>query len=843
MKKFKQIISLLLGIFVIFFTINQYVFANSIAVSPENFIKMVEFSEDFEKWIELSESEKNGTIQPKIYNDLNTSFIASNPLYQVDLVGASLNSRYSLKDVIEKNVAIRNQYNTSNCWAFAGLSSLETNLALNNYNNGKNLSKIYDYSERHINYSTSRLFANDVINKFGFNRTPATGGQWYIFENYLSSGQGAINESDMPFEDNNNIIDISAIQNKQVQTRLYDTIYFKDYNNKNLSSQERTEQMNIIKQHIKNYGSVFASIHGDSSDASLFNCYNNATGAKYCNDSETHKTDHAVSIIGWDDGYEVKNFAENMKPTSPGAWIIRNSWGENIEYNLDQFKSDYFNLYTEQCKSVGWNKPEDIPNEVIEQAGYTISGNNILIPIGDKGYMYVSYEDCNIGKTLYGITKAIDTVDYDYIYQYNELYPAVQISLNTPTTYICNNFEKQSDNKEFLTGVALTAPETYTCKVYVNPNGIEKDKSNLQLVNLQAGESETIDTGYHTLEFAEPLEIKSNQFAVVVEIQGTRNQVDVLMEGRLEEYPLFSYVHTEKEKCFIASSGDLDNCLWFDLGNIASPTNKLTNGDSSLKAFTKEEVKEEEPDKIEEETKDDKKQDAKVQNTNFSNAKCSLNSIKAYYWTNGSSVDYTIVETEISGITRSLENDSYEYYYYLSPKSNLTNITDWVKIDEKQENKNKLVFKADSRDIPNIDEVSKSKTLFIYIKEVAKKGDNQGIVITKGIKYEQGSTEIETFVNGAKKEETTQKEVKEEKKEETKQQEIVVKDNNNDDSSKQTTDSTQTKQVIKGQTSDTTSPTKLPKTGSSLLIVLIIGITVVGLITFVKYIIISKDFK
>jgi C1A family cysteine protease len=44
---------------------------------------------------------------------------------------------------------------------------------------------------------------------------------------------------------------------------------------------------------------------------------------------------HAVAIVGWDDDYAVTNFPKDHRPPASGAWIIRNSWGE--DYGLDSY--------------------------------------------------------------------------------------------------------------------------------------------------------------------------------------------------------------------------------------------------------------------------------------------------------------------------------------------------------------------------------------------------------------------------------------------------------------------------------------------------------------------------
>lgn len=55
---------------------------------------------------------------------------------------------------------------------------------------------------------------------------------------------------------------------------------------------------------------------------------NTDTYAQYT-DNMLASVNHAVTIVGWDDNYAVTNFLADKQPPQAGAWIVRNSWGED----------------------------------------------------------------------------------------------------------------------------------------------------------------------------------------------------------------------------------------------------------------------------------------------------------------------------------------------------------------------------------------------------------------------------------------------------------------------------------------------------------------------------------
>jgi C1A family cysteine protease len=482
-----------------------------------------EYTDEYIEYMKLSDEEKANVIMPRIYKTYESTESAEEILSdEFSLYGAEkLEERFSLQDIIPENIAVRDQGSTNSCWAFSSLSALEINLAMQNKNSGR-IAKTYNFSELHMEYSCLSFFKNNKTKSpYGYYRTLGAGGNFYMASSYLMSGEGAVDETSLPYTDYTqikgykpsanpedvNIIDISNITNKTVTARVYDTLEFPS-----ASTDEDIENLKtIMKKFIKTYGAIDTGIY--TSDGNSYG----QNGALYS--SSKSAANHEIVIIGWDDNYAVSNFNVNEMPSNPGAWIIKNSWG-----------TDY----------------------------------------GDNGIFYVSYEDKHIYLSANAIKKSSDTIDYDEIYQYDYLYPIGTLS-NGSVSFVTigEEFTKSTSKIELLNEISLFVPTSLKNKyeVYVG-----KDKDNLNLVTLEGGKtSETFnEMGYHTIEFENPVKILTDTFFVAVKIYGDVSDTVVVSLEMSAENTVWENVEIESNKCFLKRAYTYNNFStdWADLHEL-----------------------------------------------------------------------------------------------------------------------------------------------------------------------------------------------------------------------------------------------------------------------------------
>ena len=244
-------------------------------------------TQEFVEWQKLSDEEKENTLIPKLYTTILEEDVleeySQKPIsYRMQILTRKISTNlylaltktatynvpaYNLNTDI--NVQVKHQGRTNECWAFSTITMLETNLALN-----KNINKTF--SPRHMDYSTAKTFT-DGINPYGYNREVGDGGLATFGLAYLTNGKGAVLESEMPFEDNEQKIALNEIE-KEVDTIVsgYASLpsLYKEYetgsgkvtytNNGNglnkyiYTDEEVTKLRNMIKNHIVKYGAVAA---------------------------------------------------------------------------------------------------------------------------------------------------------------------------------------------------------------------------------------------------------------------------------------------------------------------------------------------------------------------------------------------------------------------------------------------------------------------------------------------------------------------------------------------------------------------------------------------------------
>ena len=544
-KEKLKIISISMLTFGIFFTGSSFAEDN-----PDNLD--VKLSNEYLEWSELSNKEKNNSIMPSTYiEDASSDILARYEVKQTPKLVSSLlgknrvalennvsatstQSRYSLVDDLDMRV--EHQGVTSECWAFSLIKVMETNIAISTQSR-----ELKNFSERHMDYATSKTFL-DGINPEGFNREIGKGGIPICGLAYLTNGQGAVLEANMPFENNENKINLSEID-KPVDTIVTDyvilprinkryerdssgnTISVKYYNSagNEYTQEELTSARQMIKEHIVKYGAIATMTGGN-----LTEFYNNSDAFKataYNCNLTTKVRDHAITIVGWDDNYSKDNFAEGAKPSTDGAYIVLNTYG------------------TESF---------------------------------DNGYLYVSYEDVFVEDELYGIC-GTSNIDYDKLYQHDFYGGIYQIgSAQTNSGYYGTVFRKESNEDEYLNSVGITLADYTKVEVYVNPTGDSFDQKNLQLV---AAPDVTYSPGYHTIDFND-IKLSGTAFAIVVKQISDNSQfyfsIETSIDGTVYENVTSSNL----------SYYSLDGENWKNLSTVKVDGINLVNSDVCIKAFT-----------------------------------------------------------------------------------------------------------------------------------------------------------------------------------------------------------------------------------------------------------------
>ena len=526
--------------------------------------------------------------------------------------GENLESKYSIADIIPENTKIRNQMQTPWCLSFAALATLESSLAIQDKNAGKAV-KEYDFSEEHMAYSTQdSSFKDGKANKIGLHKNVNEGSSIIAFQEYFSNGMGVVNEEDYPFDNSTGNIDISKL-NQPIAATVLDTFAFPQLSIKSTSDFSTGKISDLIKEmktYIKKYGGITATLAtGGANKNKYINWSNNSL-----NNPENialSSLDHAVCIIGWDDNYSKDNFNTNYKPKNNGAWIVKNSWGNIVELgNTTKLKEEVFDQIDESTrKQYNINSSNDITDEilihVLEELFTGLTNIRIVngVAYGDRDsksfYMYISYETPSIYVRNMGVTKAELGKNYDNLYQYDEFGPTKHINIANTSVYMANVFKRDASKNEKLKRVSIYSPKKQNYQIYVNPDNSKKTISDLKQVSVSGNQKiVTLDSGFHTLELEEPLELTGDSFVVAVKTSNDDNNSQISVETKCssEEDPkgLSSNVEVSDGQSFISIDDNLKENNWLDMLNLKLSDGTVIPSNATIKAYTKEYSKENE---------------------------------------------------------------------------------------------------------------------------------------------------------------------------------------------------------------------------------------------------------
>ena len=332
---------------------------------------------------------------------------------------------------------VKDQRPYGTCWAFAALGSLESRLLPG---------ELRDLSEDNIALNDGFDNGGDPYDR---------GGNYNMSAAYLIRWSGPVDESADAYGDSFTPPGLTAT--KHVQEVLY------------IPGGTSASDTANIKYALTTYGAVATTIHWDDS------CYAAAAAGYYYHGAGV--ANHAVTIVGWDDGFAASNFV--FPPPDAGAWLVKNSWGAD------------------------W---------------------------GQSGYFWASYYDPYCG-TDAGFNVVFNRVEptssYGDIYSYDPLGQTGALRLTSNTMWGANVFTARQTASVAAVGFFTPSPNT-TYAVYAGAS----------LQSLQQKGSASIEIpGYHTVALSSPLSVTGGgDFVVAVRLTSPDDTYPLAIEQAEPDY-------------------------------------------------------------------------------------------------------------------------------------------------------------------------------------------------------------------------------------------------------------------------------------------------------------------
>ena len=405
--------------------------------------------------------------------------------------------------------SIKDQHPYGSCWSFSIMSAMESSLISSGlYQNDLDLSELHiiKYACQSVEDPLGGTKGDSV--RYMHDDKYDAGNDYILAYHILANWMGAVPEAYMKYPGNpDDLSNVSQEEAYYADIVHLQGMYILDY-----------YDYDVIKSAIMKYGAVSASCVMDQDSVNYQN------GAYYFPYSD-YEPNHGITIVGWDDNYSRTNF--NVDPGVDGAWLIKNSYGQDF---------------------------------------------------GDNGYNWISYNDKGMQDFCYVfIAENADNYDLNYQYDgsYMESYVKAYDGVKASNIF---KVDANSTKKQALKAVSFVTGTTgtdYEVQIYKNPTDEKDPESGTPLLCTPASGFAEF-AGYYTVKLPEEVILNpGDTFAVVITYHG-KGRIYLAAEASLN---WSGYK-------FTASAEENTSLIYFPMRGYWEDFGATENVNLRIKAFT-----------------------------------------------------------------------------------------------------------------------------------------------------------------------------------------------------------------------------------------------------------------